>query len=396
MLYLEVFLFTNIFVLFELTIYIVFFYFKYYYTNYKRNLYEELFLILNIFLLIFLYLKLNIDFYIFFLTINILLLLQFNKLYLAIFTILWYSVLSNVYFIILYIFYLLVYLFYKKTNKSKFFLTYSFSIITTIFMIIYIYINNIFIFKNILLIILYIMTIYIITLYIIYLKKRIKLYLTIKDIEKDKAFKTSIFKVTHEIKNPLAVIKGYLSIFDPHDSNKCKRYKNILECEVNNALLVLKDFSELNNMKIIKEHMNFNKLLIEIKETIVPFFKIKRINLKIDSEKQIYINADYNRLKQVFINILKNSCEALDNKGTINIKAYKSNSKLIINIKDNGHGMTKETIENLFTPFYSKKSNGTGLGLCLSKEIIDSHGGSIKYSSVLDKYTLVKITLPIN
>lgn len=395
MLYLEVFLYTNIFILFELTMYIVFFYFKYYYTNYKRDLYEELFLIVNSFLLIFLYFKFNIDFYIFFLTINILLLLQFNKLYLAIFTMIWYSTLSDKCFIILYIIYLLLYLFYKKKN-SKIFLTNSFSIITTLFMFIYLYINNILKFKYILFIIIYILTIYIITFYIIYLKKRVKLYLTIKDIEKNKAFKISISKVAHEIKNPLAVIKGYLSIFNPYDSNKCTRYKNIIEREVNNALLILKDFSEINNMKIIKEYMNFNNLLREIKETIIPFFRNKRINLQIDSEKQIYIKADYNRLKQVFINILKNSCEALGKKGIISIKAYTNNSKLIINIKDNGNGMSKETIENIFTPFYSKKLDGTGLGLCLSKEIIENHGGSIKYNSVLHKYTLVKIILPIN
>ena len=160
--------------------------------------------------------------------------------------------------------------------------------------------------------------------------------------------------------------------------DKCERYKNILKVEVDNALNVLKDFSELNNMTIKKEKMNFNELLNEIKDTIMPFFNNKRINLIIDSEKDLFILADYNRLKQVFINILKNSSEALDNNGKIFIKAYKNNNKLIINIKDNGCGMTKEAIQNLFVPFNTSKKNGTGLGLCLSKEIIESHNGIIK------------------
>ena len=151
-------------------------------------------------------------------------------------------------------------------------------------------------------------------------------------------------------------------------------------------------------MKIIKEYMNFNDLLFEVKETIVPFFNNNKIDLQIDCENNLFIWADYNRLKQVFINILKNSCEALHNNlnGKININVYQTNNKLIINIEDNGSGMSKETIENLFTPFYSKKSFGSGLGLCLSKEIIENHGGSIKYTSIVNKYTSVKIVIPTN
>ena len=76
-------------------------------------------------------------------------------------------------------------------------------------------------------------------------------------------------------------------------------------------------------------------------------------------------------------------------------KSYIENNKLITIIKDNGHGMDKETIDNLFTPFYSKKSFGTGLGLCLSKEIIELHNGTIKYTSKLNLYTEVKIVIPV-
>jgi len=396
--YLELFLTTNIFILFILTIYVVFFYIRNNYNDYKKDLLEEIFLIIIGFLLVFLYYKYNIKLYIFFLTLNILLLLEFNKLNLSLFVSIIhinfiYLITNNYYSIILYLLYFIIYYLFRK--KSKIIYTHLFMLTTTLFMIFYTYKYLIFDFENIFIIICYIITIYLVTYYLIILKRRIKLYSTLKNIEKDKAFKTSIFKVTHEIKNPLAVIKGYLSIFDSKDSDKCERYKNILETEVENALLVLKDFSELNNMKIIKEQMNFNDLLIEIKDTILPFFNNKRINLIIDSEKDLILFADYNRLKQVFINILKNSSEALDLNGIINIKAYKTNNKLIINIKDNGCGMTHEKLNNLFTPFNTSKSNGTGLGLCLSKEIIESHNGSIKYSSVLNKYTLVKITLPI-
>ena len=221
------------------------------------------------------------------------------------------------------------------------------------------------------------------------------MYSSLEEIGNNKEFKTAIFKVTHEIKNPLAVIKGYLDIFDSNDSEKCERYRNILLKEVDNSLLVLKDFSSLNNLSVNKYKMNFNDLLNEIKDTILPFFNDKNIKLNIESESNLIIKADYNRLKQVFINILKNSTEAIDNNGIININSYKSNDNLIVIIKDNGCGMDKDTIDNLFTPFYSKKNYGTGLGLCLSKEIIELHGGSIEYSSLKNSYTKVKIVIPV-
>ena len=243
--------------------------------------------------------------------------------------------------------------------------------------------------------IIFLISIYLIYNLIILLKKRMKLYYTLEDIENNKLIKTSIFKVTHEIKNPLAVIKGYLSIFDPYDSDKCLKYKNILEIEVENALNVLKDFSSINHLDIKKNNINYYDLLMEAKETILPFFNDKNIKLNINSPRELFVNADYNRMKQVLINILKNSTEALSDNGKIDIKSYIENNKLITIIKDNGHGMDKETIDNLFTPFYSKKSFGTGLGLCLSKEIIELHNGTIKYTSKLNLYTEVKIVIPV-
>ncbi len=399
--YLEIFLNTNIYIIFIVTIYIIFFYIKKNFINYKKNLYEEILLSLIGFTLIYFYFKYQYNIYIFYLTLNIILLLEFDKYYLTIFTSLIQIAFINLIkidycYIIIYLIDLLMYVIYKVLNiKKKMVLTHMLTISNVIFIIIYTYfkdeLNN----TNIIFIALYILSVYILTYYIIILKKRIKLHSTFEDLQKDELLKTSIFKVTHEIKNPLAVIQGYLTLFDPNDSDKCKRYSKILKTEVNNALIVLKDFSDIHNMKIIKKQMNFNELLIEIKESIIPFFNNKRINLNIDSEKDIYINADYNRLKQVFINILKNSSEALPANGKITINSYKNSNKLIVTIKDNGCGMDDETINNIFTPFYSKKSSGTGLGLCLSKEIIENHGGTIKYTSKINEWTLVKIIIPI-
>lgn len=377
----------NSIVIIPIMIYIIFFHIKDEINKLHNNITLELTILLVYFLCLYVFIRVFKIEYIYYITLPIILSFIFDKYKLNIFLSI-INIFMTLYLLDINIFYLLSYyiilftLYFIIKNKKDFISTY------TILNIVYMFLLDNY---NII----FLINIYLIYNLIILLKKRMKLYYTLEDIENNKLIKTSIFKVTHEIKNPLAVIKGYLSIFDPYDSDKCLKYKNILEIEVENALNVLKDFSSINHLDIKKNNINYYDLLMEAKETILPFFNDKNIKLNINSPRELFVNADYNRMKQVLINILKNSTEALSDNGKIDIKSYIENNKLITIIKDNGHGMDKETIDNLFTPFYSKKSFGTGLGLCLSKEIIELHNGTIKYTSKLNLYTEVKIVIPV-
>lgn len=377
----------NSIVIIPIMIYIIFFHIKDEINKLHNNITLELTILLVYFLCLYVFIRVFKIEYIYYITLPIILSFIFDKYKLNIFLSI-INIFMTLYLLDINIFCLLSYyiilftLYFIIKNKKDFISTY------TILNIMYMFLLDNY---NII----FLISIYLIYNLIILLKKRMKLYYTLEDIENNKLIKTSIFKVTHEIKNPLAVIKGYLSIFDPYDSDKCLKYKNILEIEVENALNVLKDFSSINHLDIKKNNINYYDLLMEAKETILPFFNDKNIKLNISSPRELFVNADYNRMKQVLINILKNSTEALSDNGKIDIKSYIENNKLITIIKDNGHGMDKETIDNLFTPFYSKKSFGTGLGLCLSKEIIELHNGTIKYTSKLNLYTEVKIVIPV-
>lgn len=385
--HIEIYYIFNSIVIIPIMIYIIFFHIKDEINKLHNNVTLELTILLVYFLCLYVFIRVFKIEYIYYITLPIILSFIFDKYKLNIFLSI-INIFMTLYLLDINIFYLLSYyiilftLYFIIKNKKDFISTY------TILNIIYMFLLDNY---NII----FLISIYLIYNLIILLKKRMKLYYTLEDIENNKLIKTSIFKVTHEIKNPLAVIKGYLSIFDPYDSDKCLKYKNILEIEVENALNVLKDFSSINHLDIKKNNINYYDLLMEAKETILPFFNDKNIKLNINSPRELFVNADYNRMKQVLINILKNSTEALSDNGKIDIKSYIENNKLITIIKDNGHGMDKETIDNLFTPFYSKKSFGTGLGLCLSKEIIELHNGTIKYTSKLNLYTEVKIVIPV-
>ena len=217
-----------------------------------------------------------------------------------------------------------------------------------------------------------------------------------RDVEKEDYIQTSLFKITHEIKNPLAVVKGYISLFDVNNPQKSKHYIDIINSEVDRSLELLNDFKDLSRINVLKKDMKIIDLFDDIKQTMVPLFKAKKIKYMIKCESDITINADYNRMKQVLINLIKNSIEASNkDKNLISLTTFYSNNSLYIIVKDNGEGMDKETLEKIFTPFYTTKHYGTGLGVCLSKEIIKAHNGSLSYTSISNKGTIAKIVLPI-
>ena len=236
----------------------------------------------------------------------------------------------------------------------------------------------------------------------IYLLKKaeeiINIHTKLKKIEKEKQIQTSLFKITHEIKNPIAVCKGYLDMYDEKNTEKTKKYIPIIKDEIDRVLILLEDFLSLNKQKINKDILDINMLLDEVINSMELLFKSKNIKIERNiSEDETYIYADYNRLTQVFINLFKNSIEALDNKKNPIIKIWTKIEKNNINIyiKDNGVGISKEELKKIKEPFYTTKIKGTGLGVSLSNEIIKAHKGKIKYISKQNIYTLVTVTLPL-
>ena len=226
--------------------------------------------------------------------------------------------------------------------------------------------------------------------------KIINIYMSLNDLKKESQIQESLFKITHEIKNPIAVCKGYLDMYDIENLDHSRRYIPILKSEIERTLILLQDFLCLRKIRINKEILDLTLLLDETIEEMSLYNdkKVKYIK-KYDSEDEIYLNGDYNRLKQVLVNVIKNSIESINHcNGEIIIKIIKKNSKLMLIIKDNGSGMSDETIAKIKEPFYTTKQKGTGLGVPLSIEIIEAHNWIIDYSSKLEYGTTVEILIP--
>lgn len=222
----------------------------------------------------------------------------------------------------------------------------------------------------------------------------------IHELEKEKKLRESLFKITHEIKNPIAVCKGYLDMFDYEDKDKVKRYIPIIKDEISRTLILMDDFLDYTKVEIEQDITDIYMLLEDTCDIVKPLFKNNHIHLEYSiPDEELYMNLDYNRLKQVLVNILKNSIEAKDNRKKDNrvmIQVAEEKEGVVIKIKDNGIGMDKKTLEKVDEMFYTTKEKGTGLGVALSKEIINLHGGDMKYSSVKGKYTMVTIKLPLS
>lgn len=303
--------------------------------------------------------------------------------------------------IIKYISYLVLYLCARKKNLSNGSFILSIAIIQGFFLSFEYFFKDIKVSVNDFILLLIIVFIYYFTTFsILYLFKVMdkieSLNTTIKMLEKDKKIKDALFKLTHEIKNPLAVCKGYLDMIDLNKEEKALKYINIMKQEINRSLNIISDFVEYNKIKVVKEQIDLNCLLDDVYDSFKILMTNKKIKLEYKNrdDQEIYFTGDYERLKQVIINMLKNAYEACVENGKIEISSNLYKNYLDILIEDNGIGMDEETLNRIKEMFYTTKQNGTGLGVALSNEIIKSHNGELLFTSEPNKGTKVTIRLP--
>lgn len=229
-------------------------------------------------------------------------------------------------------------------------------------------------------------------------QKIIDLNDTLENLEREKEIKESLFHLNHEIKNPLAVVNGYLEMIDRTDSiDKKEKYRKIIKEEIKRSITIINDFSSLGKIKEIeKEHLDLSLIFEDIIYILSPLTKKYNGIINFNLEDELYIEGDYDRLKQVFINLIKNSIESKDKDFIIvDIKIKKLKNSYKISIIDNGRGMNSEVLSHMEEAFYSTKQNGTGVGLAYVKKIIELHKGKISYKSKEKKGTTVTVNLPL-
>ncbi|WP_226669367.1 PAS domain-containing sensor histidine kinase [Metabacillus litoralis] len=200
--------------------------------------------------------------------------------------------------------------------------------------------------------------------------------------------------IAHEIRNPITAIKGFLQLMEGGNLYK-QEYFPVISAEINRIELILSELlalakPQLNNFK--------HKNIISILQHIVALTQSQAIlhNIRISTEfhiKQGIVFCDENKLKQVFINFIKNAIEAMKDGGTITVKAKQVEEHIVVEVIDEGKGIPKEVLDKIGTPFFTTKENGTGLGVMVSYEIIKHHKGEVKIDSD-SRGTSITIKLP--
>jgi len=204
--------------------------------------------------------------------------------------------------------------------------------------------------------------------------------------------------IAHEIRNPLTSLKGFIQFLQPDISGNTV-FTDVMLSELErinfivSELLVLAKPQDLHVKPILLHSMLENVVMFLESEANLKSIKILK-EFKVTS---VAINCEENQLKQVFINIMKNSLDATSENGEISIQTKLLNDyEVLIRISDNGCGISKELLARLGEPFYTTKEKGTGLGLLVSNKIIKDHQGTINIKSEINKGTIVDITLPIS
>jgi two-component system, sporulation sensor kinase E len=204
--------------------------------------------------------------------------------------------------------------------------------------------------------------------------------------------------VAHEIRNPLTSLKGFVQLMQVTKKAE-DSHLEIMLSEIERINLISGEMLILGKQQDIlfgKEEINdIIKQVIVLMEAQANLDNVK-IEFAPAVGEKMFVNADQNQLKQVFINLIKNAVEAIEDTGMVRVETSKSNDTAIIKIEDNGIGMDEEWISHLGEPFYSTKEKGTGLGLAVCKKIIERHKGKITYNSEKGSGTTVIISLPLS
>ena len=216
--------------------------------------------------------------------------------------------------------------------------------------------------------------------------------------------------MSHELRTPLNAINGFSDImkkelFGPLGDPRYKEYVSDILFSGQHLLSLINDILDMSKIEAGK--MTLNTEALQINETISQVLRIvrgradeNRLKLQFNEADTIDVEADPRAIKQVLLNLATNAIKFTPEGGVVSINVQSKSAGLIVSVTDTGIGISQEDIARLAQPFeqidnqHSKQHEGTGLGLALSKSLIELHGGNFKIESEVGKGTTVIFTLP--
>lgn len=206
----------------------------------------------------------------------------------------------------------------------------------------------------------------------------------------------------HELRNPLGVVDIYAEIIqknfkqvnaDENTFESLNKSINFIKQAVHNMDKILYDLKEsYKPLELNKEELNLKDLIQEVVDFMSVSFQEKKVNLSLKNnvENEIEISGDKGKLYQVFLNLLKNALEATEQGDFVEVNLQESESTYELLFIDNGIGVTDEVVQQMFLPYFTTKEDGSGIGLYLSRKIIETHGATLQVEN--NDKTIFRIT----
>jgi len=201
--------------------------------------------------------------------------------------------------------------------------------------------------------------------------------------------------VGHELRNPLGVVMNVLYLMEAgagDQADPVRRHIATAKREVSAATLIVSDLLDYSaGRRPILAPVHVAELVAEALSVAPP---PKGVQVTQRGEAQVTIDADHDQIRQALLNLITNGYDAMPGGGTLTVTAVAGTDSVQITVTDTGSGMDEETREAIFTPFFTKKARGIGLGLAVTKRIVEAHHGTIEVVSAPSAGTSFTITVP--
>ena len=212
--------------------------------------------------------------------------------------------------------------------------------------------------------------------------------------------------IAHEINNPLEAVMNALFLAKSVEQESSRQYLDIAEDELRRIAHITRQSLGFYRESNAPALLSVNRVLESAVDLLKSRVKAKSATIHKQWDEEIKITGLGGELRQVFSNLIANSLDAIDEHGTIKLRISKCTlskdgcEKVRVTIADDGKGISPDTLPRLFEPFFTTKGTiGTGLGLWVSKKIVDAHGGTIRVRSCNDgarRGTVFSIVVPAN
>ncbi|MFF2481162.1 PAS domain S-box protein [Paenibacillus sp. NPDC058071] len=203
--------------------------------------------------------------------------------------------------------------------------------------------------------------------------------------------------VAHEVRNPLTTLRGFVQLMQK-DGKLAPAYYDIMLSELDRINFIVSEFLVFAKPQASRyQFVDMRVILRDIVMLLDSEANINNVRIETHMDDDIPpLRCEVNQLKQVLVNVLKNGMEAMPDGGVLTVALLRAaEGDLLIRITDEGVGIAEQDMARLCEPFFTRKDEGTGLGLMVSQQIIDNHKGSMKFESELGHGTRVEIRLPL-